>query len=40
LEEVPENDGFVDDEKDDKVDIDNEFEEEDEFSDDNNFVSE
>jgi hypothetical protein len=42
LEEVSENNGFVEDEEDDEVDIDDEFEdiEEDEFGENNNFVSE
>jgi hypothetical protein len=39
LEEVPQNNGFVDDDEDDEIDIDDEFEEEEEFSEDNNFVS-
>jgi hypothetical protein len=40
MEEVPENDGFVKDEEDDAVDIDDEFkEDEDEFEENNNFVS-
>jgi hypothetical protein len=43
LEEVPENDGFVEDDEDDEVDIDDEFEdiEEEDFGEnnDNNFVS-
>ena len=39
MEEVPQNNGFVDDDEDDEIDIDDEFEEEEEFSEDNNFVS-
>jgi hypothetical protein len=42
MEEVQENDGFVEDEEDDEVDIDDEFEdiEEEDFGENNNFVSE
>jgi hypothetical protein len=38
MEEVPEKDGFVEDEEDDEVDIDDEFEDEEEFNNDNGFV--
>jgi hypothetical protein len=41
LEEVPENDGFVEDEEDNEVDNDDEFEDiEEDFGENNNFVSE
>ena len=42
MEEVPQNDGFAEDEEEDEVDIDDEFEdieEEEDFSEDNDFVS-
>lgn len=40
MEEVPENNGFVEDEEDEEVDIDDEFEdiEEEDFGENNNFV--
>lgn len=42
MEEVPENNGFVEDEEDEEVDIDDEFEdiEEEDFGENNNFVTE
>jgi hypothetical protein len=42
MEEVPANNGFVEDEEDEEVDIDDEFEdiEEEDFGENNNFVSE
>jgi hypothetical protein len=42
MEEVPENNGFVEAEEDEEVDIDDEFEdiEEEDFGENNNFVSE
>jgi hypothetical protein len=40
MEEVPQNNGFVDDDEEDEIDIDGEFEEEEEeFNNDNDFVS-